>query len=171
MVGGLLKNFPEGFDPNSSQVKLLKHIDQAFKDGHKFVVCNAPTGSGKSFISKTLANASEESSQDFKDLITSYTAFKIDQTGSYIHEQECEDVASAGAFALTITKALQDQYKSLFKGTTILKGKSNYTSTIDSDIDVEMESLIMPKNILEDHRRRHKCPYHNNRRDALSQWY
>ena len=168
MVGGLLKNFPEGFDPNSSQVKLLKNIDQAFKDGHKFVVCNAPTGSGKSFISKTLANASEESSQDFKDLITSYTAFKIDQTGSYIHEQECEDVASAGAFALTITKALQDQYKSLFKGTTILKGKSNYTSTIDSDIDVEMESLIMPKNILEDHRRRHKCPYHNNRRDALT---
>ena len=168
MVGGLLKNFPEGFDPNSSQVKLLKNIDQAFKDGHKFVVCNAPTGSGKSFISKTLANASEESSQDFKDLITSYTAFKIDQTGSYIHEQECEDVAPSGAFALTITKALQDQYKSLFKGTTILKGKSNYTSTIDSDIDVEMESLIMPKNILEDHRRRHKCPYHNNRRDALT---
>ena len=168
MVGGLLKNFPEGFDPNSSQVKLLKTIDQAFKDDYKFVVCNAPTGSGKSFISKTLANASEEPTQDFKDLITSYTAFKIDQTGSYIHEQECENELSAGAFALTITKALQDQYKTLFEGTTILKGKSNYISTIDSDIDVEMESLIMPKNILEDHRRRHKCPYHNNRRDALT---
>ena len=119
MVGGLLKNFPEGYDPNSSQVKLLKNID----------------------------------------LITSYTAFKIDQTGSYIHEQECENRLYAGAFALTITKALQDQYKSLFKGTTLLKGKSNYISTIDSDIDVEMESLIIPKNILEDHRRRHKCPY------------
>tara|TARA_R110000823_G_scaffold110750_5_gene230875 strand:- start:2658 stop:3869 length:1212 start_codon:yes stop_codon:yes gene_type:complete len=26
----------------------------------------------------------------------------------------------------------------------------------------------MPKNILEDHRRRHKCPYHNDRRDALT---
>ena len=38
---------------------------------------------------------------------------------------------------LTITKALQDQYESLFKGTTILKGKSNYISTIDSEIDVE----------------------------------
>jgi len=34
-------------------------------------------------------------------------------------------------------------------------------------LDVELESLIMPKNILEDHRRRHKCPYHNDRRDAL----
>ena len=167
MVGGLLEKFPEGYTPNSSQVKLLKNIDQAFKDGHKFVVCNAPTGSGKSFISKTLANDSSEPSEDFKDLITSYTAFKIDQTGFFTHEDECMEQATAGCFALTITKALQDQYKSLFKGTTILKGKSNYISTIDRDIDVEMESLIMPKNILEDHRRRHKCPYHNDRRDAL----
>jgi len=168
VVGELLKNFPDGYTPNSSQVKLLKNIDQAFKSGYKFVVCNAPTGSGKSFISKTLANASDEISQDFKDLITSYTAFKIDQTGVYTHEEECEEQNSAGAFALTITKALQDQYKSLFEDTTVLKGKSNYSSTIDSDIDVEMESLIMPKNILEDHRRRHKCPYHNDRRDALT---
>ena len=168
MVGGLLKHFPEGYNPNSSQVKLLKNIDEAFNNDYKFVVCNAPTGSGKSFISKTLANASEEPTQEFKDLITSYIAFKIDQTGSYIHEQECKDEPPRGAFALTITKALQDQYKSLFKGTTILKGKSNYISTIDSNIDVELESLIMPKNILEDHRRSHKCPYHNDRKDALT---
>ena len=167
MLGGLLKGFPEGYTPNSAQVKLLKNIDQAFKDGYKFVVCNAPTGSGKSFISKTLANTSREPSENFKDLITSYTAFKIDQSGSYIHEDECEDENPAGTFALTITKALQDQYKDLFNDTTILKGKSNYISTIDSNIDVELESLIMPKNILEDHRRRHKCPYHNDRRDAL----
>ncbi len=167
MLGGLLKSFPEGYTPNSAQVKLLKNIDQAFTDGYKFVICNAPTGSGKSFISKTLANSSKECSENFKDLITSYTAFKIDQTGSYIHEEECENENASGTFALTITKALQDQYKDLFKDTTILKGKSNYISTIDSNIDVELESLIMPKNILEDHRRRHKCPYHNDRRDAL----
>ena len=168
MVGGLLKNFPSGYTPNSSQVKLLKNIDQAFDDGYKFVVCNAPTGSGKSFISKTLANAACEPTQDFTDLITSYVAFKIDQTGVYTHEQECIDEHPAGAFALTITKALQDQYKGLFKGTTILKGKSNYISAIDSNIDVELESLIMPRSILEDHRRSHKCPYHNDRRDALT---
>jgi len=167
VVGGLLKSFPENYTPNCSQVKLLKHIDQAFSDGYKFVVCNAPTGSGKSFISKTLANSSKEPSDNFKDLITSYTAFKIDQTGSFTHEEECEDETPSGAFALTITKALQDQYKDLFSDTTILKGKSNYVSAIDSNIDVELESLIMPKSILEDHRRRHKCPYHNDRRDAL----
>jgi ATP-dependent DNA helicase DinG len=168
VIGGLLKSFPSGYTPNSSQVKLLKNIDQAFNDGYKFVVCNAPTGSGKSFISKTLANVSRESTEDFKDLITSYVAFKMDQSGIYTHEQECEAELPAGTFALTITKALQDQYKGLFPETTILKGKSNYISTIDSNIDVELESLIIPKNILEDHRRSHKCPYHNDRRDALT---
>ena len=168
MLGGLLKHFPKEYTPNSAQVKLLKNIDQAFNDGYKFVVCNAPTGSGKSFISKTLANASREPSENFKDLITSYTAFKIDQTGSYVHEEECENENPGGAAALTITKALQDQYKDLFNDVTILKGKSNYISTIDSNIDVELESLIIPKNILEDHRRRHKCPYHNDRKNSLT---
>jgi len=168
VLGGLLNKFPDGYTPNQAQVKLLKNIDQAFNDGHKFVVCNAPTGSGKSFISKTLANASDEPTENFKDLVTSYVAFKMDQSGVYTHEQECKDERPAGTFALTITKALQDQYKSLFKDTTILKGKSNYISTLDSNIDVELESLIMPKNILEDHRRSHKCPYHNDRRDALT---
>ena len=47
MLGGLLKKFPSGYTPNSAQVKLLKNIDQAFDDGYKFVVCNAPTGSGE----------------------------------------------------------------------------------------------------------------------------
>jgi Rad3-related DNA helicase len=92
----------------------------------------------------------------------------MDQSGMYTHEHECEAELPAGTFALTITKALQDQYKGLFPDTTILKGKSNYISTIDSNIDVELESLIIPKNILEDHRRSHKCPYHNDRRDALT---
>ena len=168
MLGGLLKHFPKEYTPNSAQVKLLKNIDQAFNDGYKFVVCNAPTGSGKSFISKTLANASKEPGEDFKDLITSYTAFKMDQTGSYIHREECENEVPGGASALTITKALQDQYKDLFNDVTILKGKSNYISAIDPNIDVELESLIIPKSILEDHRRRHKCPYHNDRKNALT---
>ena len=168
MLGGLLKHFPKEYTPNSAQVKLLKNIDQAFNDGYKFVVCNAPTGSGKSFISKTLANASKEPGENFKDLITSYTAFKMDQTGSFIHKEECENEVPGGASALTITKALQDQYKDLFNDVTILKGKSNYISAIDPNIDVELESLIIPKSILEDHRRRHKCPYHNDRKNALT---
>ena len=54
MIGGLLKSFPDGYTPNPAQVKLLKNIDQAFDDGYKVVVCNAPTGSGKSTILRSI---------------------------------------------------------------------------------------------------------------------
>ena len=166
MIGHYLSKFPEGYSPSKQQIKLIKGIEEAF-DNHKFVICSAPTGSGKSFISKTLANISDEPSDNFKDLITSYEAFKIDQTGTYINEDDCINEPSAGAFALTITKTLQDQYKELFDDTILLKGKANYQSTIDPSINVELESLIIPKKVLDDHRQRHKCPYHNDRNNAL----
>ena len=167
MLGRFLSEFPEGYSPSKQQVKLIKSIEEAFDGGHKFVICSAPTGSGKSFISKTLANISNESTDAFKDLITSYAAFKIDQTGTFINEEDCKDESPSGTFALTITKTLQDQYKDLFDDTILLKGKNNYVSTIDPNIDVELESIIIPKKVLEDHRTRHKCNYHNDRRDAL----
>ena len=64
VLTGILNNFPEGFEPHDAQIKLLKSIEQAFADGHKFVVCNAPTGSGKSFIAKTVGNGSSEPSEE-----------------------------------------------------------------------------------------------------------
>ena len=68
----LLDYFPKGFDPLSQQIELIEKIDEAFKEGYKYVVCCAPTGSGKSFLSKTLANVSKEPSTDFVDLVESY---------------------------------------------------------------------------------------------------
>ena len=70
MIGGLLQSFPDGYTPNPAQVKLLKNIDQAFEDGHKFVVCNAPTGSGKSFISKTIGNISNQPTKEYREFVT-----------------------------------------------------------------------------------------------------
>lgn len=60
MSQSLLQSFPAPYTPNSAQVKLLNKIEEAFNDGYKFVVCCAPTGSGKSFISKTISNSSRE---------------------------------------------------------------------------------------------------------------
>jgi len=124
MLNGLLQKFPEPFTPNKSQVKLIKNIEQAFEEGYKFVVCSAPTGSGKSFISKTLGNDSKEPSVDYVDLVESYQIYKQNNLGGY--QNEAEDEKPFGAFALTITKALQDQYKELFDDVDVLKGKSNY---------------------------------------------
>ena len=167
MLSKYLNKFPHRYNPSTQQIKLIKEIEYAFNQGHKFVVCSAPTGSGKSFISKTLANVSNEPTDNFRDLIETYQAFKMDSVGNYTNELECMDEPPSGAFALTITKSLQDQYLQLFSDSAIMKGKSNYTSTLDPNIDVEMESSVMPKKVLDDHRMSHKCPYHNARNAGL----
>tara|TARA_R110002124_G_scaffold111124_1_gene264754 strand:+ start:1288 stop:2916 length:1629 start_codon:yes stop_codon:yes gene_type:complete len=167
MLSKYLNKFPNGYNPSKQQVKLIKEIEHAYNQGYKYVICSAPTGSGKSFISKTLANISNEPSKSFRHLIETYEAFKMDNVGNYTNEFECLDEEPSGAFALTITKSLQDQYKDLFDDSAIMKGKSNYQSTLDTSIDVEMESSVMPKKVLDDHRMSNKCPYHNARNQGI----
>jgi Rad3-related DNA helicase len=167
MLSNYLNKFPYKYNPSTQQIKLIKEIEHAFNRGYKYVICSAPTGSGKSFISKTLANVSNEPSNNFRQLVDSYEAFKVDNVGNFTNELECMDEDPCGAFALTITKSLQDQYLQLFDDSAIMKGKSNYQSTLDPNIDVEMESSVMPKKVLEDHRLSNKCPYHNARNKGL----
>ena len=168
MTSELLKNFPEPYKPNASQVKLLSSIDQAFSEGYKFVVCCAPTGSGKSFISKTLSNVTKQPSDKFRELVTSYDAYKIKHTGGYVYADECEEEKPFGAFALTITKTLQDQYKELFNDISVLKGKSNYQCEVDNKYSTELAPCIFLKPLKDDCWSQNKCPYYNARNTALT---
>lgn len=167
MVDSLIDKFPKNFTPNQSQVKLLSGIDKAFKEGYKFIVCCAPTGSGKSFISKTVSSTCSPPSDEFRELITSYTAFKQTHAGSYAYENECEEEPPFGSFALTITKTLQDQYKNLFNEIDILKGKSNYICAVDENFSVETAPCVFVKGMKEDCWSKNKCPYYNARNTAL----
>ena len=168
MLGGLLKSFPDGYTPNSSQVKLLKNIDQAFTDGHKFVVCNAPTGSGKSFISKTIGNVSNAPTKEFREIVTSYLAYRRTQGGGYAYEDDCHDEKAFGCTALTITKTLQDQYKELFDDVKVLKGKSNYQCEVDDRFTVELAPCLHLPKIKEECWAKKKCPYYEQRNIALT---
>ena len=168
MIGGLLKSFPSSYTPNSSQVKLLKNIDQAFTDGYKFVVCNAPTGSGKSFISKTVSNVSREATKEFRELVTNYLAYRRTHGGGYAYEDECNEEQSFGCTALTITKALQDQYKELFNDTKVLKGKSNYQCEVDDKFTVELAPCLHLPKMKEECWAKNKCPYYEDRNKALT---
>ena len=167
MSNTLLENFPSAYKANQSQVTLLNSIEKAFKDGYKFVVCCAPTGSGKSFISKTLSNISVEPSDKFTQLIDSYDAYKIKHTGGYAHADECEEEKAFGTFALTITKTLQDQYKDLFNEISVLKGKSNYQCEVDNKYTTEIAPCLFHKSIKDDCWEKNKCPYYNARNTAL----
>lgn len=164
----LLTHFPSGYNPNSMQVKVLDTINQAFEDNYKFIVCNAPTGSGKSMLSKTIGNVSRESTDNFREVVTSYLAFKRLHGGGYSHSDECEYEPSFGCSALTITKSLQDQYKDLFNDTEVLKGKSNYQCSIDPNFPVDVAPCLHLPGIKEECWVKKCCPYYEQRNNALT---
>lgn len=154
--------FPEGFEPTRLQSKTLDDIQSAFEASDN-VILTAPTGTGKSFFGHTLANSSRQIDEKKKYDIESYQAFEVDHHGTYTNEQPYQP---HGTLGLTITKSLQDQYKNLFNCTS-LKGKSNYISTLDPTMDVEIESAVIPRKILHKHRLGNNCNYYNDRRDLL----
>lgn len=158
--------FPEEYTPTKKQLFLLEKIEEGLTKS-KFVVCSAPTGSGKSLIARTLANLSSDPSSEKRRLINSYEAFKQDFTGNYTNSEECEDEPSSGAFALTITKTLQDQYNSLFKNSHILKGKANYTCSLDDTYNVDFAPCTFVSKLKESCWEKNICPYYTARNEAL----
>ena len=167
MYSRYLSKFPDGYNPSSQQIDLIKRVENAYAKGYKFVICSAPTGSGKSFLSKTLGNVSNKCSEEFKRLITSYDAFKQDYIGNHVHEIDCLKEPSHGTFALTITKPLQDQYLKLFDDSSTLKGKSNYQCEVNTDVDVENAPCLLLPKLKEECWSTNKCPYYNARNRAL----
>ena len=57
----LLDNFPASTTPRPSQIQILKELDGVFKSGYKRVIISAPTGIGKSYIAKAIANSAPTS--------------------------------------------------------------------------------------------------------------
>ena len=160
VIPNLLSNFPKDYTPNKQQVKLLRHIGEAFDSGYKFVVCNAPTGSGKSFVSKTVGNVADTCSDDFRELVTSYAAFR--QT------ENSNDRTAFGCTALTITKSLQDQYKDFFDDVEVLKGKSNYQCAVDDNFSVDVAPCVHLHSLKNDCWTKNICPYYSQRNKALT---
>ena len=164
----LLQFFPKDYEPSTGQVDIIKKIDQSFGQNNKFVIVSAATGTGKSFIPTTLANSSNEPTDKFKELINSYQAFKQDFTGNFVNQIECEKEPPFGSFTLTITKSLQDQYKSLFSESVLLKGKSNYVCAVDNVSMVDTAPCMVAPRLKEDCCKTNKCPYYSSRNVALT---
>jgi Rad3-related DNA helicase len=162
-----ISQFPDSFTPSKLQIDIINKIDKAFSSGKKFVICCAPTGSGKSFIAKTLANIGSTPSDTFTDLIRSYDAYKMDFDGNYSYEQECKNEPASGTFALTITKSLQDQYQELFTDTNTLKGKTNYICDVDKNYDAELAPCTFAPMLRDTCWSENRCPYYNARNEAM----
>jgi ATP-dependent DNA helicase DinG len=162
----MIKHFPSSFKPKKNQTKLIKEIEEAFTR-KKYVIVSAPTGTGKSFLSATLANSSDSPTNTFKDYVNSYEAYAQNDSGGYLKENEILSEPPFGAFVLTITKALQDQYISLFDDCSAFKGKSNYPCNIDKQSDVEVAPCLTAPKLKEECCKKNFCSYYNARNDAI----
>jgi len=168
MSTDILEHFPTGFTPSSEQEKLLLKIKKAFDSGKKFVVCCAPTGSGKSFVSKTLGNMSDPVPDKIKDLINTYEIYKKTPGGSFDYEDEIYEEDPYGTMVLTITKTLQDQYTDLFRDIEFLKGKSNYQCSVDDNFTADVAPCILTPPLKKTCWKQDSCPYYKQRNTMLT---
>jgi ATP-dependent DNA helicase DinG len=153
--------FPIGYTPYEHQPEVLNQIKDAINEGHKFIIVQAPTGAGKSFITKTLANATRDVDPVFERLVRFYDAYD---------QKNLELVLAThphGAFVLTTTKQLQNQYVSLFNDGVPLKGQGNYQCAVDDEFTVDLAPCTVASKQKKICWNENKCPYYNARNNAL----
>lgn len=162
MNNNLLQFFPEGKTPRPNQLKLLNQIENSLKTDKKFIVINAPTGLGKSFLASTIANASAEPDDNFRNFVNSYRIW------SPMSADDAYNYPNAGAAILTVTKNLQDQYQKDFTDLNLLKGKSNYVCEYDNSFEVDNAPCIGDKGLKKTCWDCNRCLYYNARNESIS---
>lgn len=157
----LLFNFPQGFTPNKVQTEILSKTEKFIQEDNKFIIINAATGAGKSFLGKTFANSLPECSNTYKTAVDNYSIFG--ESGPEIVENE----GRFGVYALTITKTLQDQYKETFNDTGVLKGQGNYQCQVDDEETVDTAPCLFVKGQKQECWACNRCTYYNARNEML----
>lgn len=157
----LYSSFPEGWTPNEAQEYILSELSKALDTDHKFIIIQAPTASGKSMISKTLANYSNEPDNEYIKLVKTNRIFN---PGC---QYDPHDHQPWGAAILTCTKSLQDQYGRTFDDGTVAKGKINYQCAVDAELTCERGFCSISPGQKEKCMGCHLCPYYNTLANAL----
>ena len=73
------KYFPSQYKPNKNQEYILEELNKAWNLGKKYIIINAPTGSGKSIISKTIAQSAPDISATYRDFVDSGAIYDIEE--------------------------------------------------------------------------------------------
>ena len=141
--------FPESSIPRPQQAEALEKIQTHFNSDKKYVIACLPTGSGKSHIGLTVGNSTRQIDHRLKNLINDYSVYKKNKNGEYIHENDFLNADPFGAYILTITKSLQDQYQNLYDYVPTIKGKNNYQCDVDSAYSAENAPCLFSKKIKE----------------------
>lgn len=152
--------FPADYKPNSQQAFILTELAKAKDKKLKYVIINAPTGTGKSHIAKTLANSIPEPNSTWKQFVSSGAIYDIEEDDISSSHQE-------GTAVLTMTKALQDQYFNLFDDGALLKGKSNYPCAMMPVLSCDIGPCAFEAEQKELCINCGQCEYYNKRDDAV----
>lgn len=156
----LFDSFPEGFEPNEAQKDIIKNIGQALDEKKKFIIINAPTATGKSFIAKTIANYSADPSKDYIEAVENFSIYDSENAfGENV-------LGNFGTAILTVSKNLQDQYISMFQDGDALKGKNNYPCEIMEGYSCENGLCVYMQKQLKKCIKNNCCPYYKQRTKA-----
>jgi Rad3-related DNA helicase len=93
-------HFPMEMKPRPQQIELIQNCKNTVNNGKKYILINAPTGSGKSYFAIMFANWYRNA----------------------VNEDARIDI-------ITNSKLLQDQYQNSFNFIKVLKGQNNYNCT------------------------------------------
>lgn len=151
----LIQYFPKSFTPRITQIDVLSKISQAIDNNKKFIIVSAATGSGKSFIAKCIANITTSHSNDYCEDIIHYK-FNTDY-----------NTGDSGAFILTVTKNLQDQYNSFFNDISICKGKQNFKCSKDTTRTCDIGLCVCTPGCKRECLLDDNCKYYLQKKQAL----
>lgn len=157
----LLECFNKEKTPREEQVDILNGIQDALREGKKFIIVHAPTGVGKSLIADALATYSNDVSQKFKTHVRNYEIRKE------AYQDQIMSELPFGAYVLTITKSLQDQYERDFENASVLKGAGNYPCVYNDSYSCDMAPCHTSNNVLKECWAKDHCIYYQNENNAL----
>jgi len=164
-----IKDFPKGYIPSSSQQYAIPNIIEGFKSC-KFVVMQGPTGCGKSFIAKTIANGLKKLPSRLSNLVSDYRAFQTSwENGKLVYEYADDfENKKYGTSILTTTKALQDQYTRDFEDITPLKGKGSYICNFDERSFADAAPCIFSSKLKRECWDCNRCDYYETKNKSIT---
>jgi Rad3-related DNA helicase len=159
--------FPDNFSARNNQIDVLDQISKIWSNEKKYIIACIPTGVGKSHIAYTLANSSGFIDDNQKQDIISYQLYKKNSDGEYVYDKKYHNSPNYGAFVMTVTKSLQDQYQNIFTDIHSFKGKNNYQCQVDLNQTTDFAPCIYSKKIKEKCFSSCLCPYYEAKNKAI----
>ena len=128
-----------------------------------------PTGCGKSFVAKTIANGLQKLPSRLSNLVSDYRAFETSRDNGKLVYEYADDFANKnyGTSILTTTKALQDQYTKDFKDIKPLKGKGSYICNLDGRSSADAAPCIFSSKLKRECWDCNRCDYYEDKNKSI----